>query len=239
MGLTTNRLLVQKKEEDCIGISAERKYYHLPQTKTFVKRSLRPREWQVNMQGLITVPRLGSERLRNEAVVLQYIKEHTSIPVPQVKAAFEDDDAFYLVMEYIGGVGMNELSDAQKAVVANEVEEHLKTLHSLRSRKLGGPTGIIIPPYRAMVKTVRDDWKIEDAQSDDYVFCHNDLSQPNIIVDLETLRVNAILDWEYAGFYPASFERRFFERLGPSIALPGEQDDSDVIVDFFVKNHRY
>ena len=228
----------QKKEKDCIAITPERKYHYLPQTKTFVKRSLRPREWQLNLRGCIIVPRLGSERLRNETAVLQYIKEHTSIPVPQVKAAFEDDEAFYLVTEYVDGVGMNELSDAQRVVVAKELEEHLNTLHNLRSRKLGGPTGIIIPPYRALVKTVRDDWNIEDAQSDEYVFCHNDLSQHNIVVDPETLKVNGILDWEYAGFYPASFERRFFERIGPSAALPGEEDDSDEIADFFVKNHR-
>lgn len=157
MAPTTNRLLNQKKEKDCIGITMERKYYYLPQTKTFIKRSLRPREWQVNFRGCIVVPRLGPERLQNEAAVLQFIKTHTAIPVPTVKAAFEDDDAFYLVMEYVEGVGMNELSDTEKAIVIKEVNEHLETIHSLRSSKLGGPTGIIVPPYRALIKTFRDD----------------------------------------------------------------------------------
>nr|POE48616.1 serine/threonine-protein kinase d [Quercus suber] len=238
MAPTTNRLLNQKKEKDCIAISMERKYYHLPQNKTFIKRSLRAREWQINLQGLTVVPRLGPERLRNEAAVLQFIKAHTSIPVPTVKAAFDDDDAFYLVLEYIEGVGMNELSDDQRAVVVNEVEEHLQTLHKLRSRKLGGPTGIVIPPHRALIKTFRDDWNIPDAHLDDYVFCHNDLSQQNIVVDPETLKITAILDWEYAGFYPAAFEKRIFERLGHSGVVGDEVDDSDMIVKFFVESHQ-
>lgn len=42
----------------------------------------------------------------------------------------------------------------------------------------------------------------------------------------------AILDWEYAGFFPVWFEKRFFERRGPSVALDGEEDDSERIVEF-------
>ena len=66
----------------------------------------------------------------------------------------------------------------------------------------------------------------------DFVFCHSDLSLQNIIVDPESLKINAIIDWEYAGFFPPSFERRFFKRNGPSVALEGEQDDSEKILEF-------
>lgn len=54
----------------------------------------------------------------------------------------------------------------------------------------------------------------------------------NTIVDPETLKVRAILDWEYAGFYPEYFERKFYERQGPSIALEGEEDDSQKLLSY-------
>ena len=42
-----------------------------------------------------------------------------------------------------------------------------------------------------MVKSVRQQWKMK---SEDLVFCHNDLSTNNVIVDPKTLKVNAIID---------------------------------------------
>lgn len=63
----------------------------------------------------------------------------------------------------------------------------------------------------------------------DLVFCHNDLSMHNIIVDPETFKINAIIDWEYAGFYPAEFEMPFYLRPGPSVALTGEADDVETL----------
>lgn len=59
----------------------------------------------------------------------------------------------------------------------------------------------------------------------DLNFCHNDLSANNVIVDAQNLKIRAIVDWEYAGFYPPEFEAPFYQRLGPSIALEGEVDD--------------
>lgn len=64
------------------------------------------------------------------------------------------------------------------------------------------------------------------------VFCHNDLSMQNVIVDPISLKIRAIIDWKYAGFYPEYFDTRFYKRLGPSIALEGEKDDSEELLDF-------
>ena len=72
------------------------------------------------MQKFLTVPRLRFERFRNEAVVFQYIKKHTSISVPQIKAVFDDDDTFYFVMKYINEIEINELINAQKTVMAKK-----------------------------------------------------------------------------------------------------------------------
>lgn len=219
----------EDREDGCFAVTFERKYYQ--RGNSFVKRSLRPREYRTGYHGL-HVPRLGKERLMNEAVTLRYIREHTNIPVPKVYSDFEDDGAYYLITECVEGEGMNSLSEDQKAVVRKELEKHLATLKTLRSNRMGGPSGIVIPPYRVMVRTEKDDWKLRVSDQDEFVFCHNDLSQHNVIVDPKTLKINAIVDWEYAGFYPENFEQHFFTRLGPSVAIKDEVDDSEVFLGF-------
>lgn len=65
---------------------------------------------------------------------------------------------------------------------------------------------------------------MKSRESKDLVFCYNYLSTYNVIVDLETLKVKAIIDWEYAGFFPEEFEGKVFRRPGPSVALEGENE---------------
>lgn len=72
--------------------------------------------------------------------------------------------------------------------------------------------------------------------SEDLVFCHNDLSMHNIIVDPATLKIKAIIDWEYAGFFPTEFEGMFFRRPGPSVALEGEINDEKQLLDIMYEN---
>jgi aminoglycoside phosphotransferase (APT) family kinase protein len=84
-----------------------------------------------------------------------------------------------------------------------------------------------------MRQTATDDWRLQASDHDEYVFCHNDLSQQNVIVDPDTLKSKAIIDWEYAGFYPAHFEMPFYTRFGPSIAIKDEADDSAKLLAFF------
>ena len=227
----TNKIANQRREENCIAITSERKYYHAG--TSFIKRSLRPSEWQVSpVKGTIHVPRQNSERLSNEAATLQFIRQHSSIPVPEVYCCFEDDQAVILVTEYVEGVGMNDLNDSQRKIVQVELERHIEELHSLRSSVVGGPSGILVLPYRATLKTFKDDWNLKPSDHEEYVFCHNDLSQQNIIVDPQSLTIKAIIDWEYAGFFPAYFDMRIFERIGPSVAIDGEEDDSTRLVEF-------
>ena len=72
----------------------------------------------------------------------------------------------------------------------------------------------------------------------DLVFCHNDLSAHNVIVNPETLKVNAIIDWEFAGFFPEEFEGMFFRRPGPSIALDGEVNDEEQLLKIMYENEQ-
>lgn len=168
----------------------------------------------------------------NEAESLRYIRRHTNIPVPTVYCDFTDDDAYYLTTEYIEGVSMSELSEDQQAIVREELQSHIATLKTLKSNRLGGPSGIVIPPHRVMRRTEIDHWSLRPSDHDEYVFCHNDLSQQNIIVNPDTLKINAIVDWEYAGFYPSRFEWPFYNRLGPSSSVNGEDDDSFELLAF-------
>ena len=200
-------------EEGCLAVTAERKYYR--RGSVFIKRSLRPSEFMTGHRGL-HVPRANNERLRNEAHSMRFVAENTQVPVPRLICDFEDAAAYYLVMEYVEGVGMSELEESQKAVVEKELEEHLATLHSLRSNKLGGPGGTVIPPYRVTRRTNNDTWSLRSSPNDEYVFCHNDLSQHNVVVDPKTLKITGILDWEYAGFFPQFFDAPFYKR----VALP-------------------
>ncbi|KAI9664027.1 MAG: hypothetical protein M1821_007518 [Bathelium mastoideum] len=228
---TTNRIANATREENCFAVTAERKYYHVDQS--FIKRSLRPSEWQTSpFLGTTHVPRLGTERILNEAASLKYIKENSDIPLPSLYACFEDDNSAYLITSYIDGVGMDSLTDDQKAIVTQELKEHIKTMHSLRSSKLGGVSGHTILPYRLLRKTPIDDWDLQMASNKEYVFCHNDLSQNNIIVDPDTLEIRAIVDWEYSGFFPEEFDAPYYKRLGPSVAINGEDDDTDQLMQF-------
>ncbi|SPQ20219.1 def597d0-41ab-4796-bf56-e565f73dea42 [Thermothielavioides terrestris] len=202
-------------EEGCFATTPDRKYYR--RGNAFIKRCLRPREFLPGPQG-IHIPRFRKESLKNEADTLRFIRRYTEIPVPMVFTDFEDDDAYYLITEFVEGVNMADLPDHQKDGVIAELESHLAKLKELRSNRMGGPSGIVIPLtgcYRA-----------------EYVFCHNDCSQHNIIVNPDTLKIAAIVDWEYAGFYPERFEFPFYKRKGPSVALGEEEDDTFELLHF-------
>lgn len=104
---------------------------------------------------------------------------------------------------------MSELSEDQKHVVQTENNQHLATLQEIESDTIGRPSGIIIPPYRVMRHAGNEDWVSKTSDEKGYVFCHNDISQHNIIVDPRSLKIRAIIDWEYAGFYPKEFEAAY------------------------------
>ncbi|KAL4885177.1 hypothetical protein BJY04DRAFT_214516 [Aspergillus karnatakaensis] len=128
---------------------------------------------------------------------------------------------------------MAALAEDQKRLVCTEIEQHLANLRGIKFNTLGGPSGIVIPPYRVMRLSDKSEWPRKVSQDDgEYAFCHNDLSQHNIIVDPETLKIRAIIDWEYAGFFPEYFEWPVYNRPGPSVALGGEDDDTAGLLQF-------
>ena len=113
-----------RREENCFSVTPERKYYKVGQA--LIKRSLRPTEWQTNpFTGTLIIPRFGKPRLYNEAASMAFIARHTSIPIPELYCCFEDDEAVYLVIEYIEGVSMNALKEEKQKVIQKELEVYV------------------------------------------------------------------------------------------------------------------
>ncbi|TFK45088.1 kinase-like domain-containing protein [Crucibulum laeve] len=217
------------QEAGCIAITHEKKYYEFledDKNQVFMKRNLTPSEYLVNRAGNLVIPKLPRERMENEVAAIRYIQEHTTIPTPNIRCAFEDHGRYYIITDVVPGATLAQLSEEQKAVVIKELDEYVAQLHSITSSIMGGFSGRVCLPYRISEAIDHDDvLKFREAETPEFVLCHNDLSQHNVIVDEETLKVNAILDWEYAGFYPREFDSPFYYRPGPSAAIEDEKDD--------------
>lgn len=142
MSPVTNAMLNARREQDCVVFTTERTYCHVDIDGSYIKRSLRPSEWQYSpFGGSLCIPRLGKERLLNEAAALRFITKNTNIPVPKLYACFEDDEAVYLVTEYVDGVTLSSLTLEQRKVVEVELETYITALRSLKSDVWGGPSG--------------------------------------------------------------------------------------------------
>lgn len=50
------------------------------------------------------------------------------------------------------------MSTLSEKVVVHTIERHLATLRSLRSDALGAPSGLVVPPYRVIYVSEKDDW---------------------------------------------------------------------------------
>lgn len=146
----------------------------------------------------------------------------------------------YLVSWRVPGVQMQELpSDDDRKVVEKELRRHVETLKALRSDTPGVPGEELMgPPQRVcdIHWKLHSAWRPRSGVKGDFVFCHNDLGQHNVLVDPETLKITAIIDWEFGGFWPEWFEREFWTRRGNSYALEGEEDDSEQCREWLVAN---
>lgn len=199
----------------------------------FYKRSFRPEEYVVNHRGEAVVPPMGYERLQNEAACLEFVRMRTNIPVPDVVEAYDDGGAFILVTTRLSGVRMDKLCAEDQAVVMKEVESHVQTLQSLRSTRTGGPSGLVCPPPRGTQYFPKGtQWFSRVSSTPDFVFCHCDLSQSNIIVNPGTLKIEGIIDWEHGGYWPAFFETFFFHDPRPSGAQFRDEADNSRFIDF-------
>jgi Phosphotransferase enzyme family len=187
-----------------------REYIEYPDN--FIKRSLAPDEYNERIVDPYHYSSLNMRKLQNEAECLKFVARETSVPVPRVLATYERDGSFILETERIDGILMQDLKPEEQLEVMPQIRDCLQELHSLRSNKLGGPSGIICPPQAIMLRpTDCKSWSQTNISTSEYVFCHRDLSQANVFVHPTSLQVLAIVDWECGGYYPESHELPFFE----------------------------
>ena len=216
-------------EGGCLAITEQKKYYEFENKEgpVFIKRNLTPSEYLINSAGKLLIPYLCMERMKNEVAAIRYVQSlNINIPTPNIRCAFEDHGRYYIITDHVPGVPLAELPHDKKVPVIKELEGYVAQMHAIKSNVMGGFLGDVIVPYRVGVALPQDQLLVlRESAVPEFVLCHNDLSQHNVIVDEKTLKVNAILDWEYAGFYPPEFDGPFYLRPGPSVALKGEEND--------------
>jgi hypothetical protein len=115
----------------------------------YVKRNLTPSEWIINIHGKLVHPPLAKERLMNEAAAIAYVREHLpEIPVPNIRAAFEDHGRFYIIEDEVPRVNLSELSEDKKTAVLPELERCIAMMQSHKSKILRAFGPKICLPYR-------------------------------------------------------------------------------------------
>lgn len=68
------------------------------------------------------------------------------------------------------------LYGAFRRLVRTEVEQYL-ILRGMKSDTIGGPSGIVLPPYRVMRLSDKHEWSRKASKDSEYVFCHDDPAQ--------------------------------------------------------------
>ncbi|KAK8174500.1 hypothetical protein BC567DRAFT_209769 [Phyllosticta citribraziliensis] len=114
-------------------------------------------------------------------------------------------------MDYIDGAMLEDvwpaMTAAQKMDVARQLRAILEEMRRQTDRRLynachGGP----FADEAAFDAFQLDVYETTPCEVHRVVFTHGDLTQLNIIVDKDSYRIRALLDWEYAGWYPEYWE---------------------------------
>lgn len=186
----------------------ERKFCIDWEKETFTKTEI---PVNTNLYGEETRPWMSRERITNEFLTLQLIREATTIPVPEPLSMTEEDGAVSVTVKYIYGVMIDDLAESIKGAAVLKADKFIREtvlpqLASLQSDRSGALTGHVIPPRRVAERFKDVTWDCIQMPTKVFTFCHNDLAQHNILCHEETGDVVAIIDWEYAGYYEPGFE---------------------------------
>ncbi|KAF4944895.1 hypothetical protein FGADI_12364 [Fusarium gaditjirri] len=176
---------------------------------------------------------MGANDQPNEALVLKFVKQHTTIPVPEVISSDWDR----IEMEYIQGQTLKEvwpsLKPNERSEILAQLKDYIAQMRALKGTYLGrfDGQGVIVPsmmtrsggPFHTLESF--HDWLVRPpkriAQQSMYwheittqlaaacpiVFTHADISSRNIII--RDGRIVALLDWEWAGWYPEYWDYVF------------------------------
>ncbi|KAI0172213.1 kinase-like domain-containing protein [Hypoxylon sp. FL1284] len=203
------------------------------------------------------------ERITNEVNALQLVSQKTTIPVPRlIDHGTHPDGRRYLITERINGFPLNDLLGM--GCQMPEGQEHadekpcttcvhqsysnalefiqdtvLPQLASLKSQERG-ILGFVMPPSWLTDSHPpwkgKGPWKTHPLKEPKYQFQHGDLAAQNILVDPHTLHVKALIDWEYAGFFPPGMER-WTGALDKETYVRRADDAADAIAEFLADEY--
>jgi aminoglycoside phosphotransferase (APT) family kinase protein len=186
----------------------------------------------------------------HEAETLRFIAANTTIPVPKVHDIhWQDGQLVSIVMDYMPGKRLDEAWDTldadQKLSIADELHSYINQLRNLKGDYIGaidrgkaiigqiasiegGPFDseqqfnefILGDIVKSAPDILRHYAKSALLDNHEIVFTHADFAPRNILV--EGGRVTAVLDWEYAGWYPEHWEYiQALKQLRPMPDRPG------------------
>ncbi|KAE9364055.1 hypothetical protein N431DRAFT_475050 [Stipitochalara longipes BDJ] len=92
-------------------------------------------------------------------------------------------------------------------------EKLLRELRSLKSYTTG-LNGLVIPPTWILSSVDRPKWEPKKSDKEEYVMTRDDLGRHNVMMNLETLEVLFIIDWEHSGYFPPEFQKSAATRVG-------------------------
>ncbi|KAK4954605.1 hypothetical protein LTR10_008038 [Elasticomyces elasticus] len=186
----------------------------------FIKRELRSAEIMHDNWGApMLAPKNSKPRLQNEFLMLKYLQKHTNIPVPSPISYIEEDGGIgVLTVAKVPNTAcsLSQYKEADRDLVLQKVDLEFSTkilpaLRKYTSCRLGGMNEdeLLLLPQRVAINTGRE-WERVVSREPKFVLCHNDLSQGNIFIDRSTHAIAAIIDWEYAGYYPPELEEELW-----------------------------
>ncbi|KAK2629418.1 hypothetical protein QTJ16_000238 [Diplocarpon rosae] len=192
-----------------------------PLRRLFVLATIRilcrmiPRRGPVLMVSKNLCIKVGFLKQPAEAVTMQFIAKHTSIPVPKVYCAFEPKGCKYILMERVEGHILKddwlERSAESKGKILAQLKDMIDQL-----RRIPPPSGQGISNVAGGALFDGYGGEIEDASDANRLvewhnqycgkptFTHGDLSILNIIARGD--KVVGIIDWETAGWWPEYWE---------------------------------
>lgn len=180
----------------------------------FMKRNTEPIEFQLNPNNhrLISYTNVANA-LRNEKLAIDYVRENTSVPVPNIVFYLDEGSRVYLATEVVQGIDMYDIEDPEdEEKVREQLDVYVKELETHRSSKIRGfGTDVCFPTLIDNVEAWFGREAFVEVEDEPFVLCHGDLHPGNVIVDPETMKINAIIDREYAGFYPSIIDPRRYK----------------------------
>jgi hypothetical protein len=129
--------MAKQQEEDIISaILRRRLVFATPPfgsggVRHIVKRSC-PRDESPVIPAWGRVDVRDTEMLENEVLAIEYVRQHTTIPVPRIVSVFEDRDCVYMIQEFvenaIAPMDIRYYSAEVHAKIASQLEGYVQQL---------------------------------------------------------------------------------------------------------------